>query len=56
VRGSFGPLLAALEGAPVVNLVSREPSLEEVFLAYYRDEPEAEDASTAAVPAGSKQA
>ena len=38
VRGSFGPLLAALEQGQVVNLVSREPSLEETFLAYYRDD------------------
>ena len=52
VRGSFGPLLAALQGAQVVNLVSREPSLEEVFLAYYRDEPEVGDGSTRAVAGG----
>ena len=39
VRGSFSPLLAALEQGHVLNLVSREPSLEEVFLTYYRDEP-----------------
>ncbi len=36
VRGSFEPLLAALRGARVANLVSREPSLEEFFLEYYR--------------------
>jgi ABC-2 type transport system ATP-binding protein len=36
VRGSFGPLLAALQSSEVISLVSREPSLEEVFLAYYR--------------------
>jgi ABC-2 type transport system ATP-binding protein len=47
VRGSFGPLLAALEQGQVVNLVSREPSLEETFLAYYRD-----DASGPHDPAG----
>ncbi|HUY99828.1 MAG TPA: ABC transporter ATP-binding protein [Thermomicrobiaceae bacterium] len=37
VQGDFTPLLAALETARVVNLVSREPNLEEVFLTYYRD-------------------
>ena len=35
-RGSFDPLLAALAGHRVVSLVSREPSLEEIFLSYYR--------------------
>ncbi len=34
-RGSFEPLLAALAGAPVTTLTSREPSLEEIFLSYY---------------------
>jgi ABC-2 type transport system ATP-binding protein len=38
VRGGFEPLLAAIAGQGVVNLVSTEPSLEEVFLGYYRDE------------------
>ena len=37
VRGSFEPLLDAVRGATVTNLVSREPSLEEVFLEYYRE-------------------
>jgi ABC-2 type transport system ATP-binding protein len=37
VRGSFTPLLAAIAHAQVVNLVSREPTLEEIFLAYYRE-------------------
>jgi ABC-2 type transport system ATP-binding protein len=36
VRGSFEPLLDALRGATVTNLVSHEPSLEEIFLEYYR--------------------
>jgi ABC-2 type transport system ATP-binding protein len=40
VRGDFQPLLAALKGAHVVNLVSREPSLEEFFLNYYRERDE----------------
>ena len=35
-RGSFDPLLAALAGQHVVSLVSREPSLEEIFLSYYQ--------------------
>ena len=34
-RGTFEPLLAALAGAPVTTLTSREPSLEEIFLSYY---------------------
>ena len=36
VKGAFDPLLKALNGATVTNLVSHEPSLEEVFLTYYR--------------------
>lgn len=48
VQGDFGPLLAAIGTNPVVNLVSHEPNLEEVFLAYYR-EPEAA-ADEASVP------
>jgi ABC-2 type transport system ATP-binding protein len=35
VRGSIEPLLKALVGAGVSRLVSREPSLEELFLAQY---------------------
>ncbi|HZD68200.1 MAG TPA: ABC transporter ATP-binding protein [Actinomycetes bacterium] len=35
VTGSVEPLLAALAGAGVRHLVSREPSLEELFLAHY---------------------
>ena len=38
VRGAFDPLLKALSGATVTNMVSHEPSLEEVFLTYYRAE------------------
>jgi len=37
VHGSFEPLMAALRGVPVTNLVSHEPSLEEFFLEYYRE-------------------
>ncbi|HEU5286831.1 MAG TPA: ABC transporter ATP-binding protein [Candidatus Limnocylindria bacterium] len=35
-RGSFDPLLAALARERVVSFVSREPSLDEIFLSYYR--------------------
>ena len=38
VRGSFDSLLRALSGAAVENLLSHEPSLEEIFLEYYREE------------------
>ena len=36
VRGSFEPLMRALAGVPIVNFVSHEPNLEEVFLTFYR--------------------
>jgi ABC-2 type transport system ATP-binding protein len=35
VRGSVGPLLTALATLGVTQLLSREPSLEELFLAQY---------------------
>ena len=35
-RGDFGPLISALSGKPVKTLDSREPTLEEIFLSYYR--------------------
>jgi ABC-2 type transport system ATP-binding protein len=35
VTGNIGPLIAALGDHPVVSLVSREPSLEEIFLHHY---------------------
>ena len=37
VSGSIGPVIAALGGHPVASLVSREPSLEEIFLHHYDD-------------------
>ena len=40
VRGAFAPFMRALAGVEVVNLVSHEPSLEDVFLASYREQPE----------------
>jgi ABC-2 type transport system ATP-binding protein len=36
VHGGFDPLLAAIRDSNVVDLVSREPSLESIFLSYYR--------------------
>jgi ABC-2 type transport system ATP-binding protein len=37
VAGSVGPLISALAQQPVQSLVSREPSLEEIFLHHYSD-------------------
>jgi ABC-2 type transport system ATP-binding protein len=37
VRGSFGPLFEAIRNATVTDLVSTEPSLEEIFLSYYSE-------------------
>src|SRR6267378_2648155 len=37
VRGSFEPLLDAIRDGTVTNLVSHEPSLEEMFLEYYQE-------------------
>jgi ABC-2 type transport system ATP-binding protein len=37
VRGSIEPLLAAIRDASVTDLVSTEPSLEEIFLSYYSE-------------------
>ena len=42
VKGAFDPLLKALSGATVTNLVSHEPSLEELFLTHYRPDAPAE--------------
>jgi hypothetical protein len=53
VRGSFDPLLRALATVRVLNLVSQEPSLEEVFLAY--DAAVATDAAVAPEPEGLPQ-
>jgi ABC-2 type transport system ATP-binding protein len=41
VAGSIEPLLGVLAGSGVHTLVSREPSLEELFLAHYGDGPAA---------------
>ena len=38
VTGSIGPLIATLSDQPVVSLISREPSLEEIFLHHYDSE------------------
>lgn len=37
VRGSFDPFMKAVAGSEVLVFNSHEPSLEEVFLTYYRD-------------------
>ena len=42
VYGSFEPLLEAIRDARVTDLVSNEPTLEEVFLTYYQDAPRAD--------------
>jgi len=36
VRGGFDAFLAAIRGSNVLDMVSREPSLESIFLTYYR--------------------
>jgi ABC-2 type transport system ATP-binding protein len=36
VHGGFDALLAAIRGSTVNDFVSREPSLESIFLTYYR--------------------
>jgi len=36
LRGTFEPLMAAIAGTRVIAFTSREPSLEEIFLTYYR--------------------
>jgi hypothetical protein len=37
LRGSFDPLIRAIDGDRVISLVSREPTLEEIFLTYYEE-------------------
>ncbi len=54
VHGSFSPLLTALERGQVANLVSHEPSLEEVFLTYYQDEAGPEPAGSIAEAASAE--
>ncbi|MGP8161212.1 MAG: ABC transporter ATP-binding protein [Candidatus Dormibacteria bacterium] len=49
VHGAFGPLLQVLGREQVLNLVTHEPTLEEVFLAYFRDPAEP---AQAPVPTG----
>jgi len=43
VRGSVEPLLKVLAGSGVRELLSHEPSLEELFLAHYGQRPETDD-------------
>jgi ABC-2 type transport system ATP-binding protein len=47
VTGSIGPLLDALNSAHVTRLISREPSLEELFLAHYGTTPDRDSAHVA---------
>jgi ABC-2 type transport system ATP-binding protein len=47
LTGSVEPLLAALAGSGVRHLLSREPSLEELFLAHYGQSSVAEDSDAA---------
>ena len=44
VRGSFEPLFDAIRTAKVTDLVSTEPSLEEMFLSYYSDDDQTQKA------------
>jgi ABC-2 type transport system ATP-binding protein len=37
VHGTFVSLMRAIEGSEVINFSSHEPSLEEIFLTYYRE-------------------
>ena len=53
VRGPVQPLLEVLTRAGVRQLLSREPSLEELFLAHYGDGPAAAGEGAAAGSAGS---
>jgi ABC-2 type transport system ATP-binding protein len=50
VRGSFEALMQAIAGEPVLSLSSAEPSLEEVFLAYYQEDAGREDPGGEASP------
>jgi polyether ionophore transport system ATP-binding protein len=51
VRGSVEPLLKVLAAAGVHELLSREPSLEELFLAHYGAGPAGAGSGTGSVPA-----
>jgi ABC-2 type transport system ATP-binding protein len=51
VRGSVEPLLKVLAAAGVHELLSREPSLEELFLAHYGAAPAETGSGTGSVPA-----
>jgi ABC-2 type transport system ATP-binding protein len=44
LNGLPGPLLRAVESLPLLGIRSREPSLEEIFLAYYGDNTELPEA------------
>lgn len=42
IQGAIKPLLEVIAGAGVINFLSREPSLEELFLALYGEETRSE--------------
>lgn len=44
VRGSFDPLMKVLAGVEILNFSSHEPSLEEVFLTFYQDGSDVQEA------------
>lgn len=52
VSGPVEPLLKRLSAVGVTQLLSREPSLEELFLAHYGAEPDAPDAPGATTENG----
>ncbi|HLI57247.1 MAG TPA: ABC transporter ATP-binding protein [Actinomycetota bacterium] len=47
LQGELQPLLGVLNGCRVQQLLSRQPTLEELFLAHYGPEPEAPDGAAA---------
>jgi ABC-2 type transport system ATP-binding protein len=52
VRGTFEPLMKALCDSQVVNFASHEPSLEEVFLTFYRGDGELKPDDVGSAPKG----
>ena len=46
VNGPIGSVLAAAAGHGIVDVVSREPNLEDVFLAQYGEHPVAVEAAS----------
>jgi ABC-2 type transport system ATP-binding protein len=52
VRGTFEPLMKALCDSQVVNFASHEPSLEEIFLTFYRGDGELKPDEVGSAPSG----